>query len=505
MKKQSRIANIISSKYYPLLLFLVSFVFVTLFSRSTSFLYVFEGGDPAIFKQMGLALLRGKTLYVDYFDNKGCILYFIQAVGLWLGGDFFILLMQAFSLTITLLIWDKMLALYHNEKVRFICLGVALLLLLCFYDDGDLSEEWCLPFASYPLLVYFRFIKLNKDIKPVDWLIIGLCFGIIAFIRVNNSVPFLGSVAYLFFVFLIKKDFRKFFINLACFIAGLSIIAGLCTLYFYIKASWHGVDEMVYASFISNFDYLAVKGWRQFYFYIFYFTFLSLCILQQINNSRNNKEILIPTFISYALFIVTFGIRRCFTHYLMAMLPLVVVLLMTINNNEKKSRTAFIAALLVAALFYLPIPLALAVNDLVIKNDKYSVIYNDFHHCIEDIPKEERDSIYNYNLYGNGAGLMQHEKLIQCNRVFFSSFAFNYKKLKEEETKKTFYPPKWIMVSWERFFDKGDARFILENYDLHCDFCHDRIYLKKPKIGKSFQVYLYRRKDQIPALEGQKP
>ena len=76
MKKQSRIANIISSKYYPLLLFLVSFVFVTLFSRSTSFLYVFEGGDPAIFKQMGLALLRGKTLYVDYFDNKGCILYY---------------------------------------------------------------------------------------------------------------------------------------------------------------------------------------------------------------------------------------------------------------------------------------------------------------------------------------------------------------------------------------------------------------------------------------------
>jgi hypothetical protein len=73
MNQQSPIERIVNSKFYSLLLFFVSFVFVTLFSRSTSFLYVFEGGDPSVFKQMGLSLLRGKTLYVDYFDNKGCI------------------------------------------------------------------------------------------------------------------------------------------------------------------------------------------------------------------------------------------------------------------------------------------------------------------------------------------------------------------------------------------------------------------------------------------------
>ena len=98
-------------KLRGLLFFAVSFLFVMLFSRSTSFLYVFEGADPSVFKQMGLAVLKGKLLYVDYFDNKGCLLYLIHALGLWLGGDFFILLMQALSLTVTLLIWDKLLAL----------------------------------------------------------------------------------------------------------------------------------------------------------------------------------------------------------------------------------------------------------------------------------------------------------------------------------------------------------------------------------------------------------
>jgi hypothetical protein len=125
MNQHSHIENILNSKIYPLLLFLISFVFVVLFSRSTSFLYVFEGGDPSVFKQMGRAVLKGKILYIDYFDNKGCLLYFIHALGLGLGGNFALLFMQACTLTVTLSIWDKMLALYHNQRQRMICLGIA--------------------------------------------------------------------------------------------------------------------------------------------------------------------------------------------------------------------------------------------------------------------------------------------------------------------------------------------------------------------------------------------
>ena len=162
MNQQSPIERIVNSKFYPLLLFFVSFVFVTLFSRSTSFLYITEGSDPSLFKSMGMAILKGHTLYIDYFDNKGYILYFIYALGVWLGGNLPLLLMQSLSLTITLIIWDKMLALYRDEHFRFIGLAVALLLLLCFYTEGGLTQEWCLPLASYPLLIYFRSLKTKQ-------------------------------------------------------------------------------------------------------------------------------------------------------------------------------------------------------------------------------------------------------------------------------------------------------------------------------------------------------
>lgn len=493
MKEQNQLVNVINSKFYPLLLFIISFLFVTLFSRSTSFLYVFEGGDPAIFKQMGLALLRGKTLYVDYFDNKGCILYFIQALGLWLGGDFFILLMQTVSLTITLVIWVKMLALYRNSKQRLICLGVALVLLLCFYQDGDLTEEWCLPFASYPILVYFRNLRLGKVIRYGEMFAIGICFGIITFIRVNNAAPFLGFIAYVWILLLIKKDFGKLFKSLVCFIAGLSIIAGSCILYFYLKAGWLGVDEMFYATFLSNFEYLGKRTVVNWFLTILYFLFLSLCVLQQIINASKDKTILIPALFSYFAYLLSFG-TRCFTHYLLSLLPLVIVLLMTLPWSHKKKKPLMIAIVCIATFFYLPIPVALTFNDLFL-DDKYTTIYNDFHHCIENIPEKERDSIFNYNLHGNGAGMMQHEKLIQCNRVFFSSFAFTYKRLREQEDEKPFYPPKWILISWDRYFTRDDAYFVINNYDLYCEFNHDRMYLHKPKVGQEFQVYLYRRKD----------
>ena len=497
MKEQSRITALVSSKYYPLLLFFVSFVFVTLFSRSTSFLYVFEGGDPAIFKQMGLALLRGKTLYADYFDNKGCILYFIQALGLWMGGNFFILLLQTVSLTITLMIWDKMLALYHDERNRLICLGIAIVVLLCFYQDGDLTEEWCLPFASYPLLLYFRSLKLNKEIRTIDWFVVGLCFGIIAFIRVNNSVPFLGFLVYIFITFLIRKDFKKFLISITCFLLGTIIIAGACTLYFYLKAGSYGVEEMVYATFLSNFDYIGTTVKMKVFLMVFYFLFLALCITQHIINSARDKDVLIPVLISYGFYFVSFG-NRCSTHYLMTLMPLIIVLLMTTNCLRKKRQNIVTIVLAsIAVFFYLPVPLALTVNDLILKNDKYSIIYADFHHCIENIPEIERDSICNYNLLGNGAGLLFHEGLIQSNRICYSNVTIKMPSLWSRNAEQVINP-KWILVSWNRKYAQRDAQFILNNYEPYCDFPFDRIYIKKPKVGKTFHVYLYRRKDVLP-------
>lgn len=496
MKEQNRITNIVNSRFYPLLLFLVSFIFVTLFSRSTSFLYVFEGSDPSVFKQMGLAVLKGKILYIDYFDNKGCILYFIHALGLWLGGDFILLLMQALSLTITLIIWDRMLALYRNEKERVICLGIALVMLLCFYGAGDQTQEWCLPFISYPLLVYFQTYKTKTEISSRQMILIGLCFGIISFIQINNACAFLGFVAYVWIQYLLKKDFRKLLQSIGCFLLGWLIIAIPCVLYFYIKAGWHGVYEMVYASFLSNLEYIdsSLKR-RRLMFIIPYCVFILSFIILQLVNSVKEKGVIIPILISCVLFILTFG-KLFNMYYLIAFLPLCVVSMMTFSYIEKrKAKIILLSITSICIAFYACNPMLHFVEDLILHKEKELVIYKDFRHCIENIPVQERDSIYNYNLKSIGTSMMQHENLLQCNRVLFTSLTFNLPTLWKEETSKPFIPPKWILLSPYNRYNKDDIYFILENYELSCSFHYDKLYFEKPRFGEEMDICLYHRKD----------
>lgn len=499
MNNQNKVATIVNSKYYPLLLFFVSFVFVTLFSRSTSFLYAYEGFDAAIFKQMGLALLKGKILYVDYFDNKGCILYFIQALGLYLGGNFAILILQVVSLTITLVIWDKTIAFYRDVRSRFIYLNIALFLLLCFYDGGDLSEEWCLPFASYPIFLYFRSLKANKEIRRIEMFFIGICFGIIAFIRINNASAFLGFLLYMFVVFLCNKEYKKFISKVLLFLLGTILIAGLCILYFYLKAGSHGVEEMIYATFLSYFEYFDYQVQHTIYFYLFYILFLAISISVFCLNASRQKEILLPTILSYFLFICSTG-NRCFTHYLIVTLPLIVICMMTIYSERRRKINIILSLIaLIPLSSFLIRPVGFFFNDLVLNKEPFKTSYGEFHRCIEEIPETERDSIYNYNLSGIGAGMMQHEGLLQCNRVIYSPLAFHLPRLHNEEISKPFIMPKWILISGDKSYDKEDALFIQEYYELKDYFVHNTQYIKNLNLGEQTTVCFYRRKDQIPA------
>lgn len=495
MKEKDRIANVVNSKFYPLLLFFVSFVFVTLFSRSTSFLYVYEGGDAAVFKQMGLALLRGKTLYVDYFDNKGCLLYFIHALGLWLGGNTALLIMQAISLTITLTIWDRMLALYRSPRQRWIGLIMALFLLICFYGAGGQTQEWSLPFISYPLLVFLRAYHSKTEIRPTQMLAIGVCSGVITFIQINNACAFLGFVAYLWFQCLAKKDFRRLFQSVGIFMAGWLTIAVPCVLYFYVKAGWPGVYEMVYASFLSNFEYLGSRIPPNPYFPYLYASFLTLFTVLFVINVRHKKDILIPTLVSIVLFVVTFG-KLCAIYYLMAFVPLCVVLLTVADfSRHRKAKVGLCVALALCLSVCSANLLFHLANDIVLRKEREVKIYADFHDCLENVPEAERDSIYNYNLHATGAAMLFHEGLMPCNRVLFTSLVFVLPSLHKEETSKPFEAPKWIMVSFDKYFLSDDARFIAARYEWVCSFQHDKLYWDKPRLGENIEIRLYRRKD----------
>ena len=444
---------------------------------------------------MGRAVLQGNVLYIDYFDNKGCLLYFIHALCLALGGNITLLLMQTCSLTATLVIWDKMLALYRNQRQRVAGLAIALFMLLGFYGAGDQTQEWCLPFISYPLLVYFRAYTSKTDIPPMKMLLIGLCFGIITFIQVNNACAFLGFIVWLWLQYLLRKEFKKLFVSFLCFLCGWIVVAIPCVLYFYIVAGNHGIYEMVYAMLLSNFEYIGNQWKPRWTSVLPYLLFLTVLLAFLIICYYKKKELLIPSLISLFLFVGTFG-KQCNSFYLMAVIPLVVTCMISLEMTTKRKAVYWLVGMMALCLaFYVSNPILHIANDLILQKEQERNIYQNFHHCIQDIPEADRDSIYNYNLYWHGTSMMEHEAILPCNRVLFTALVFNLPMLWKEETQTPFNPPKWILLSFDKQYKKDDAYFILENYELSCSFHYDKRFFNSRQFGDDFDVCLYRRKD----------
>ena len=248
---------------------------------------------------------------------------------------------------------------------------------------------------------------------------------------------------------------------------------------------------MVYASFLSNLEYLGHQWKQQMFQVVLYFMFVIAFLVIQIINSYGEKCILIPFIISMCLFIATFG-RLCNPFYLIALIPLCIVSMMTIDLKKQKFiKLTCCGIALISMVFYA----GNITRHIIFQNNKLTLIYDHFHHCMESIPEIERDSIYNYNLYWHGTHLMEHENLLQCNRVLYTALVFQLPSLWKEETSKTFSPPKWIMLSFDKTYKGDDVNFIMKHYDLSCSFQYDMKYFQTSKEGETFNIYLYCRKD----------
>ena len=484
--------NLVASKWYYCFLALISFVFVLLFSRATSPLYAYVGYDAAIFKQMGMAILKGKTIYLDYFDNKGCLLYFLHALCLWLGGDFVILIFQAISLTISLIILDKIISLYKEGASRVYVLLAGLVLLLCFYEGGDLSEEWSLPFICYPLYRFLKSYKEDKSLNAKDLYFIGLCFGVIAFLRINNAVPFCGFLLCLFIGYLWKKQWKSFIINVLAFIGGVLTITIPCFLYFYLKAGAEGVYWMVYGTFLSGFEYLGVTFNVSIMSMIGYYIVFSVIFIIQLLSIKSNKNLAIPIILGYVLFLLSFG-TKCFEHYQMVIIPLYVSSLSMLNVKKKAFKICLVSVLSMVIIIYLIRPFGFLLVEFS-DNEKFKQSYAEFHDIIHEIPEAERDSIYNYNADVFGCGLLYSEKMLQTNKVLCSTLAFVLGDLRQERRLINDEKPLWIMICHGKLIPT-DMVYLRDNYEERYAFHYDTRYLKDyGGFGIEEDIYFFRRK-----------
>ena len=453
------------------LLSIFSFLFLLIFSYSTSPITNCDNGsDSAFFRLVGQGMTKGYLPYRDFFDMKGPVLFFIEYAGQLIAyGRLGIFIIQWFNLILTLAIITRTYDLYGIRN-RFLQLGLMtpFAYIASFtFEGGNLTEEFSLlPLFSclYVCLRFFMNSEHNskKWQRDVYWLAgawFGICFGILAMIRLSNTALICAMMVSVALYLLIHHKIKQLLLCTVSFCLGLIIVATPAILFFYSKGLLY---EMLENMFILGFKYAGEKSF--------------LSHLSETIHHRWNQRLLllavpacIPMMLSWRslrervlslfgalLTYLAIASGNNYGHYYTLVLPLLIIcelaLVESLSARKKKLRAT--VAVLLAVVMLVP---QYSILDECIQHIFYPRIFDQSSFNTEQlvldivsyIPEEDSASVYCYNLepsWYTYAGLFPCIKYCGWQNHYISIMPQIYDRLKKSFEEVL---PNWLVLPVE--------------------------------------------------------
>lgn len=410
---------------FYLIIFLLSVSTMLLFSSTTSPLYPNNYGvDSAFFRFVGLMICKGKTLYSEIWDNKGPVLFFLQAVGTLMGtknaGVTLTFLMQSAGLFLTILfLFRAKLAADPAEKVN----AVSFLPLLCgiavfckLMEGGNLCEEWSLPAIAFSLFLMVKYAANVEDqpLHPRRYAFLhGICLAVAYFIRANNIIPIFSGLAVVGIFLIYRRKWHNLFENMLFGLLGLAVISIPILLYFFTK---HALGDMLYSTVFYNFKYSARRSHETFVGMEFAYRYLPvgiamLIILIHVIRERRIRLLDAMVFCIAAVNAVALWQTNKFLHYFVIFIP-VLMLVLLLYADFPKIPEMLAAMVLLAFFVYEDIPLLSDLPGAASEPDIFAYAAS--------IPDDEKDPAM--VLYATPAVYL-NSGLIPCSRYAAYHFA----------------------------------------------------------------------------------
>lgn len=177
---------------------------------------------------MGRALVTGKIPYRDLFEQKGPIVYFVTA---------FCCLFQNYNLMMFFfeticLSWFFFFAYRICRKrlntfyslVGVLILATAIFTSWCRMRSAAAVEEFVLPIYAYFLLCWLEFIIEKRQWNLIRTLCLGLCFGILFWVKYTLLYFIVAPMAIWLILNLRQRRYHTVIKNLLLMLAGFTII-----------------------------------------------------------------------------------------------------------------------------------------------------------------------------------------------------------------------------------------------------------------------------------------
>lgn len=436
----------------------VSVVYTLVFYGAISPIRINGGIDSAIFESMGMAILQGKTPYIDLFDHKGILLYYINALGIFIAPPTLgLFLLSIFSLTITLKLWHKTACLFTNTKSAYIPVFAGLLYLVLYEEGGNLTENWCLPINSIILFLTARNLREKDFVSCTQGIWAGIAAGAVLFIRANNAYLIATCCIVSACHCLFHKRYKQFLAYSGSFLIGLGLSVSIILGFTYLLYGKECITGTVYGTFTFNFMYASKFGKHIEYGLLLLNIALlgvsAICLyLSRKYSNAYEKGVLIVGFVLFYLSCGKAGLQ----HYYISLAPLYAYVLSISYNQLHKQSILFI---FIALFPSWGLKLALSM-----KNIALLIHYAENVRYIQNIPNQELDSIWNYNTRALVKTVLQRTGHTQCNRVFHH-FQIDIDSTLKESIQES--RPLWIALDPKgEWYAAEDSTYIKEHYEM---------------------------------------
>ncbi len=473
------------NKLYILFFPIISFVFLLIFSSSTSILYnSFTEGDSAIFMLIGKAVLHGKILYKDIFDHKGPILFFIEALGQFIiPGKKGIFLLQFLNLTLVLFFLRKLALLFIKKEQIWIVILCSLIFLALPISGGNITEEYNLLFLIIPFYLGIKDFTKKSMYPIINTFIYGICFSIIIFTRLTNVAPLAALLLTIAIFLIVEKRWTALLKHIGMFLFSFTITTIFISLYFYFNDALY---DMFYGTFLFNFKYASVSIIKYVWGHIFGFLYGLITLLfviftaYQYYKSYNNIKLFTLCVITVLFSFIVINSGKLYLHYQIINLVIIALAIsMALKNlNDKKIRKKQ-KKIYIVILCLLCVPYVYFLKDYIIltyQSHKYGI--SAYNYPKISIPESEKNNVIGYNV---DAGWYLYENIIPCFKYFTiqdwwgiadPNVLIEFNKMIKES------PPIWIITINGPLKNQELKVTLEDNYDINT-YNQDYIVYKK--------------------------
>ena len=167
--------------------------FLLLFWSYMSPFYYSNGWiDPNIYFTIGKSIFHGKVLYVDLFDHKGPVLFFIYGLGSLFSDHSFwgVFLLEIFAWSLMVFAIYRIAKLYLSNGFAYLLALIFPFCLVTMMKSGGSPEEFILAFECISLYFFISYFKEKEATvhNPNVMLIHGIMFSLVLFCKFNLAL-----------------------------------------------------------------------------------------------------------------------------------------------------------------------------------------------------------------------------------------------------------------------------------------------------------------------------